>query len=295
MNTPKENNSDQHWYAKAFYYNRSDARLIVPKRLGAGVTLNFAHPKIDTILCWTILLAAILPLTVIVLVKQHALLAAHPAALLWMGAAFGAAVAAAFINRTITCSGRPLRHITFGLCAVCMGFGIQTIFNYPVAVMAGVHITWRTHIYFALIAALAQTGGKFQMLKIAKNSAGTSRQYLANALWLGLGFALAEIFFIDVSSLMHGIVPYGIAYVWERSAAAVFHIYSCGLLAAYIIRPRKYLLAAVLGIHFLTDWLAGANHTLTHFGLFGLECVFSVCAVLIWSLFLALPKESAEG
>jgi len=35
---------DRHWTAGQFYFNRDDHRILVPKRLGFGRTLNFAHP-----------------------------------------------------------------------------------------------------------------------------------------------------------------------------------------------------------------------------------------------------------
>lgn len=36
-------NDDPHWRG-IFYWNRDDARLVVPKRLGWGRTLNYGHP-----------------------------------------------------------------------------------------------------------------------------------------------------------------------------------------------------------------------------------------------------------
>jgi uncharacterized membrane protein len=35
---------DRCWKAGQFYFNRDDSRILVPKRLGFGRTLNFAHP-----------------------------------------------------------------------------------------------------------------------------------------------------------------------------------------------------------------------------------------------------------
>jgi uncharacterized membrane protein len=33
-----------HWVAGIFYVNRENPHLLVPKRLGAGWTFNYAHP-----------------------------------------------------------------------------------------------------------------------------------------------------------------------------------------------------------------------------------------------------------
>ena len=35
---------DRCWKAGQFYFNRDDRRLLVPKRIGFGRTLNFAQP-----------------------------------------------------------------------------------------------------------------------------------------------------------------------------------------------------------------------------------------------------------
>ena len=40
-----ENNNPDNWEWGFFYYNKNDERSIVPKRIGWGWTLNFAHKK----------------------------------------------------------------------------------------------------------------------------------------------------------------------------------------------------------------------------------------------------------
>ncbi len=41
MILPDQNNN--HWRLGVFYFNRQDRRLLVPKRHGIGMTLNFGH------------------------------------------------------------------------------------------------------------------------------------------------------------------------------------------------------------------------------------------------------------
>ena len=41
---PYDSTPDSGWYAGVFYYNPSDAAVIVPKRFGWGWTFNFARP-----------------------------------------------------------------------------------------------------------------------------------------------------------------------------------------------------------------------------------------------------------
>lgn len=35
---------DRYWKAGQFYFNKDDRRILVPKKIGFGRTLNFAHP-----------------------------------------------------------------------------------------------------------------------------------------------------------------------------------------------------------------------------------------------------------
>lgn len=54
---------DRYWRAGAFYFNRDDSALLVPKRFGIGMTFNFGHP-----VAWVFLAIIILiPVTVSVL------------------------------------------------------------------------------------------------------------------------------------------------------------------------------------------------------------------------------------
>ncbi|OWP57318.1 MAG: hypothetical protein B2I17_01370 [Thermoplasmatales archaeon B_DKE] len=56
---------DSSWRAGVIYFNKNDARFMVPKRFGVGYTLNFAHPGsiaiIAAILCVPIILILALP------------------------------------------------------------------------------------------------------------------------------------------------------------------------------------------------------------------------------------------
>jgi len=38
-------NDKNHWIWNLFYANKDDERLLVPKKIGVGRTLNFCHPK----------------------------------------------------------------------------------------------------------------------------------------------------------------------------------------------------------------------------------------------------------
>ncbi len=45
---------DRHWHRGAFYANRGDPAIVVPKRLGVGWTVNFGHP-----VSWILLVAIV--------------------------------------------------------------------------------------------------------------------------------------------------------------------------------------------------------------------------------------------
>ncbi len=62
---PYDSTPDSHWRAGLFYYNPSDASILVPKRFGLGWSLNFAHP-----VSW-LCLAAILIFCVIMAVLNR--------------------------------------------------------------------------------------------------------------------------------------------------------------------------------------------------------------------------------
>ena len=50
---------DRCWKAGQFYFNRDDRRILVPKRLGFGRTLNFAHPVAWVLFAAPIIIAVI--------------------------------------------------------------------------------------------------------------------------------------------------------------------------------------------------------------------------------------------
>jgi len=59
-----KDNNHQNWKLLVFYFNRSEPRLWVPKRIGLGFTMNFARGT-----AWAIM--AILLATVVVLAVHN--------------------------------------------------------------------------------------------------------------------------------------------------------------------------------------------------------------------------------
>lgn len=43
---PEERTDSRYWKWGAFYANPADPELFVPRRLGSGITLNFAHRNV---------------------------------------------------------------------------------------------------------------------------------------------------------------------------------------------------------------------------------------------------------
>lgn len=67
MAAAQDSTPDRCWKAGVFYYNPGDPALMVPKRMGIGYTLNFAHP-----MAWVILGGlVILPITIPLMIGKH--------------------------------------------------------------------------------------------------------------------------------------------------------------------------------------------------------------------------------
>lgn len=50
---------DGHWKLGLFYYNREDRRVLVPKRLGFGRTLNMAKPQAWVLFAVPVIIAVV--------------------------------------------------------------------------------------------------------------------------------------------------------------------------------------------------------------------------------------------
>jgi uncharacterized membrane protein len=50
---------DCYWHGAAFYVNRGDPAILVPKRAGVGWTVNFGHPLSSILLAAIVALAAL--------------------------------------------------------------------------------------------------------------------------------------------------------------------------------------------------------------------------------------------
>lgn len=283
------------WLWGVLYHNAEDERLWVPKRAGLGWTVNLAHPKAATALLKLMAAAVLLPLLGCAAWRWR-LLAAAPATAAWFIISLGLAFAAYGLNRTawMSCKGM-LTGLVFGTLAAATGFGLQFVFNAPVAFWIGMaHATWKHHLYFAAVAAICQTLGKLLVLVawLRMQAGPDAREGSRRGLLVGLGFTVLEIALIWFSMLVSGIPVAGLAGAWERGIASVFHIYSGGLLAIFLRSRRRAWLGAVVAVHFLMDWLAGANATLLHWPMYGLELAFATAAALVWMLFLFVERRA---
>jgi uncharacterized membrane protein len=61
MAAAQDSTPDRYWKAGVFYFNPGDPALMVPKRIGIGYTINFAHPMAWILLGGLIIVPAVLP------------------------------------------------------------------------------------------------------------------------------------------------------------------------------------------------------------------------------------------
>lgn len=62
--TPDLAAADEHWHWQIFYYNAADSRVMVPKRSGLGLTVNFAQPMSYVVLSIPFICGAVIVLSV---------------------------------------------------------------------------------------------------------------------------------------------------------------------------------------------------------------------------------------
>lgn len=62
MAAAQDSTPDRFWKAGLFYYNPADPALMVPKRLGIGYTVNFAHPMAWILMGGALILPILVPL-----------------------------------------------------------------------------------------------------------------------------------------------------------------------------------------------------------------------------------------
>ena len=289
------------------YYSPNDTRFWVPKRcpLHAGWTINLAHPRARIWMAMAAVLLCLLPPVIVALLRGTKVLAL-PGAWSWLGASLALATVAAMFNALIwrrwTWVGVGL---TFGIFAAIAGFAIQNLLNGPVvAVLGGVGtLTWRSHIYLALGAALAQSFGKCMFLGLAwftlRAEARADKVHLG--LLVGLGFTIFEIVLLWTLALWAGqpITGWWLGAI-ERGTASFFHIYSTALLALALTNRRLWLFALVLFVHWGIDWIAGANASLLHLSDVQVEGVLAIPVALMWLIFVAVTRRlraagSADG
>ena len=125
-----------------------------------------------------------------------------------------------------------------------------------------------------------------------------TRSYARCGLYVGLGFVISEIVLIYFSwawgySPGNTIQWSFLVGVWERASAAMFHIYSAGLIAVALWARRYWWFCVfVITIHALTDFPAGARIPTP---IYAFEATISVCAIFTWLTFLHIVVNLGTG
>jgi len=277
------------------YFNPDDPRMFVPMRSKLGLTINFGHPRAVTVLSWIVGIY-LLGLTVAPIIAHPQWFAREPSDLVWLVSADLAALT------LLRCNGwfrwvdyRLLSLASFGVIAAGVGFAVQGLINGPLVWWWGRKLAWQHHLVLGPVAAVAQTFGKWfalsLLLKVRPSSSPAQwRQY---GLLVGVGFTLLEITGIYFR-VAWAQVPVSYLSIGERVSSSMFHIYSAGLIVVAVKSRCWWPILLVVGIHALSDVLAGTGGTLG-LSTYALESMFSGCALVIWVAFLLARDNSQEN
>lgn len=290
------NRSNWRW---SLYRSERDSRVWVPKRISAlGWTVNFAHRRAGT---WLGLFGIVLclPALLVAIIGGWRTLSTSPGPWLWLAGSLGLALTVAILNSLwLHRLSQAPAALTCGVLAAMVGFGIQALLNGPVVAIIGVaNLTWHTHLYLALAGAIAQTTGKCLLVLgvWAALRPGNLLDKMRMGLMVGLGFTLFEILLIWLNGAFTGsTVPQWWLGVCERGISSMFHIYSTGLLALGLATRRWSLFILVIAVHYLTDWIAGANASLLHLPTVQLELAIVPPVLVIWLVFLATAHKAPQ-
>ncbi len=272
------------------YFDPSDPRLLPPRRFGLGWTVNFGHPRAVEGLGW-IVGAWWVVMLAIPIVAHPTWFAAHPADWLWALATVFVALCLLRLNPCVAVADyRHLALVGFGGLAAAVGFGVQGLINGPLVLWWGQHLTWQHHLVLGPVAAAAQTGGKLFALVLLRRVRPDSnpRGALRQGLFVGLGFTVLEntLLFLRAALARSDLGPLGL---WERATSSMFHIYSGGFVALALERRRRWPIVLVVGVHALTDILAGTGG-IPGMSIVALEATFSACAVFLWIAFILAAR-----
>ncbi len=286
-----------HWILGLVYINPDDSRLLVPLPCKIGLAVNFGNPRSVRFLAW-IWPAFILSLLVAPIVAHPSYFANNLTPLFWVILADLAAVGIIRLNSSFAWADyRLVPMASFGLVAAGLGFALQAIVNGPLVLLWGPKsLSWMHHLVLAPVAALAQTFGKgiAVLLLLKARPVSQTRSVVRYGLLVGLGFTITEITSIFFSVAWAQLPLTSYLGAWERTSISMFHIYSAGLVALALGSKQKLPILMVVGIHAVTDFLAGIS-ALLPFSIYVLETIFSLCAVLVWAAFLVFIRAGSSN
>lgn len=285
------------WIWGLVYCNRRDVRLLVPLRCKLGWALNFGHPRATTVLGWICALG-LLALLVVPIVAHPSWFARRPSNLIWVVSANLAALGLIRLNGWFGWSDyRLLSAASFGVIATGIGFAIQGCINGPLVLWwAANKLSWTHYLVLAPVAAIAQTFGRWAalMLLVMARPAPDRASHIRYGLLVGLGFTVWEITLVYFSGSWAE-AEFGLLSVWERVSASMFHIYAGGLVALAIYARRYWPIVLVVAIHSWMDFFTGGVAEVLGMSLYGLETMFSACAVATWAVFLLAAGSTKPG
>lgn len=279
------------WFWGILYADANNPRLIVPNRWRFGWTLNWAHPHAVWVAAWLSGLGMYGPLLLSALV-HHQYVATHPLVISWWMLSSLGAGAALCVHAAALSGWRGGRIAGYGGLAFFIGMGFQSVINGSLMLWWGRdRLTAIQILSLAGIGALCQSLGKLLMVEAAsggslpQNAMGV--QLIDAGLWVGVGFALAEIAMISTQVIVMEQPLGSLLGVWERTSSALFHVASSGVLGIALLTRRASYMAFVLLIHVLTDSFSAMSLP----SIWTTELLFTLCAVLMSVMFFWLRSQ----
>lgn len=225
----------------------------------------------------------------LVVLRQWSFVVGHPGMLVWIAGGMAAGVALFGANGVgVRLRGPVTAFLGAGVLALTIGFALQNMLNGTLVRQMPLPHGPGDVLLLGLGSAICQTAGKIVAIGIVlrTHAPRDPRDVLAVGLAVGLGFGLTEVAVIGQNAIARqadpGLLPW--MGIWERAAAVAFHTYSGSLLAMGVRRRAWQPLAIVVGVHTVTDTLAGATGAkLIALPLVLVESIFTLGALVTWA------------
>ncbi len=263
-----ENNSS--WIWGIIYYNSADERLFVPKKIGIGITLNFAHPRALTFAPFFLIFISMLVILLVMIHSGSLDASSLNAELILIFPAVSALLllVPALISKFARGAGIDIALAGWGGMIFIVAMSLQRLLVIPYLNFRGglsAATAAADIIILSLFAALAQEMVRYMISdKIIRQKPFEETPRASAALSLGLGFAAVEIMVLSLKNIMVcSAAASGDTNVWlgvmERFSASLVHVsFSVFIICGIFTGRLRFWLGLSIALHWLVDFFAGA-------------------------------------